>query len=121
MRNLWDSMELSNVKARSNVALKTRLSVGFAKRNWRIAGGGTGLGGEAVWSLSARAQLPAMPVVGHLSTRWPGDDAYLLAAFRSGLSEAGFVEGRNVMIEFRWGEGQNVDCRQRRPIWFAAT
>ena len=69
-----------------------------------------------------------MPVVGHLSTRWSGDDPYLLIAFRRGLSEAGFVEGRNVLIEFRWAEGQNdrlpamaADLVRRNVTVIAAT
>jgi putative ABC transport system substrate-binding protein len=53
----------------------------------------------------ARAQQAAMPVIGLLSPRAPGDDPQLLTAFRQGLKDAGFVEGQNVAIEYRWAEG----------------
>jgi putative tryptophan/tyrosine transport system substrate-binding protein len=66
------------------------------------------LGGTAVaWPLAARAQQPAMPVVGVLSAEWPNTvTADRLRVFREGLNDTGYFEGRNVTIEHRWAEGR---------------
>jgi putative ABC transport system substrate-binding protein len=65
------------------------------------------LGGAAAWPLAARAQQPVMPVIGFLSSVSPETYARRLRAFHQALKERGYVEGQNVEVEYRWGEGQN--------------
>ena len=62
-------------------------------------------GSAVTWPLAARAQQPAIPVIGFLSFRSANESATSVAAFREGLSEVGYVEGRSVHIAFRWAEG----------------
>jgi putative tryptophan/tyrosine transport system substrate-binding protein len=65
-----------------------------------------GLGSAAAWPVVARAQQPMMPVIGFLANRSANDSVDLVAAFHRGLKEAGFTEGQNATIEFRWADNQ---------------
>ena len=64
------------------------------------------VGGAVAWSLAARAQQPSMPVIGFFSPCSAGNCPYMLDGLRRGLAETGYVEGRNVTIEYRWAEGR---------------
>jgi putative tryptophan/tyrosine transport system substrate-binding protein len=66
------------------------------------------IGGAMAWPLVAEAQQPAMPVIGFLNSGSPEQNVRRLAAFRKGLNTAGFAEGKNVAIDFRWAVGQNA-------------
>jgi putative ABC transport system substrate-binding protein len=78
------------------------MAIGIGRRQFISALGGT----VAALPLTARAQQPAMPVVGFLNSRSSGEATYLVAAFRQGLRDTGYVEGQNIAVEFRWAEGQ---------------
>jgi putative ABC transport system substrate-binding protein len=73
------------------------------------------LGGAVAFPLAARAQQPATPVIGFMTSLGQNDRPNLADAFRHGLSEAGYVEGRDVAIEYRYAENQ-YDCWRWRPI-----
>jgi putative ABC transport system substrate-binding protein len=64
------------------------------------------LGSAAAWPCAARARQPTIPVIGFVSGGSPDTFGYLVNAFRQGLSDTGYIEGRNVAIEFRWARGQ---------------
>ena len=85
-------------------------------------------GAAAAWPLAVRAQQPAMPVVGLVERRSPDAFATRLRVFRQGLKEAGFVEGENVTIQYRWAEGQydrlpglTVELVRQQPAVIVAT
>ena len=87
-----------------------------------------GLGGAAAWPMVAHAQQALMPVVGFINAASAQNYTRQLAAFLKGLGESGYVDGRNVAVEYRWAEGQNdrlpamaADLVHRQVAVIAAT
>src|SRR5579862_102653 len=78
------------------------MAIGISKRHFISALGATAI----TWPLAARAQQPAMPMIGFLGSRGPNDDPQLLDAFRKGLKESGYIAGQNVRIEYRFADNQ---------------
>src|SRR4029077_12491063 len=79
-----------------------RLIGGWMRRREFIAG----LGSAAAWPVAVRGQRAGVPVIGFLSSGRSDDFNDVVATFRKGLTESGFVEGQNVVIEYRWADGQ---------------
>ena len=107
----------------THLAREGRMTVTIGRRELLAALGGA----AAAWPLAARAQ-PAMPVIGFLNSGTREGFAHLLAAFHQSLNQAGFVEGRNLAIEYRWAEGQYerlpalaADLVRRQVTLMAAT
>ena len=79
------------------------------------------VGTTVAWPLTALAQQPAMPVIGFLNSASPQPFENYVAGFRAGLKETGYVDGKNVAIEFRWAEGHYDRLPgMARPIWCAS-
>ena len=70
------------------------------------------LGGAAAWPLAARGQQPDRPIIGFLGSSLSGADNTIIEHLRRGLGDAGFVEGHNLVVEYRWAEAATIDCQR---------
>src|SRR5215470_8373732 len=89
---------------RHDPAREGRMAIHIGRRELIVTLGAS----AAAWPLAARAQQPAVPVIGVLSSRSPDESSSLVTAFRQGLNDTGYVENQNVHIEFRFADGQYV-------------
>jgi hypothetical protein len=108
----------SNDPIGAELLLQSEGGIEMKRREFISLLGGAAAVPSLLWPLMARAQQPAMPVIGLLSgtTR----EARQIDAIWKGLNQVGYIEGRNVGIEYHWAEGHSIDCRHSRRSWFAA-
>src|SRR5262245_5540566 len=100
--NVKTARSWRGIVAFTHLAREGRMTVTIGRRELLVALGGA----AAAWSLAARAQRLSVPVIGFLDATTAADTIYRVSAFRDGLKEAGFIDGHNVAIEFRWAENK---------------